>query len=233
MEAKGEERSFPFSALFAPGASSTMAEFCEKLSKRSVMTNATAIHTWSHAPPSEMFSFVRVDRVDWLSVVFPHCREAVFKRLHVGTVSLALLSGNFVVQSAGMLRLFSDSVAISELVKALSVDSLASSIVPVISVWCWVCFGLIWQCGCIIEQVSYHSSLYTLYIIGHRRRRRSGWSGFGRTTFSTIYYRYFQKLRACFTRTYYSQTTSKVLPMPSPMPLMVVHVMSAVTWTAL
>ena len=55
-----------------------------------------------------MFSFVRVDRVDRLSVVFPHCREAVFKRLHVGTVSLALLSGNFVVQSAGMLRLFSD-----------------------------------------------------------------------------------------------------------------------------
>ena len=83
-----------------------------------------------------MFSFVRADRVDRLSVVFPHCREAVFKRLHVGTVSLALLSGNFVVQSAGMLRLFSDSVAISELVKALSVDSLASSIVPVISVWC-------------------------------------------------------------------------------------------------
>ena len=32
------------------------------------------------------------------------CREAVFKRLHVGTVSLALLSGNFVVQSAGMLQ---------------------------------------------------------------------------------------------------------------------------------
>jgi len=27
-------------------------------------------------------------------------REAVFKKLHVGTVSLALLSGNYVVQNA-------------------------------------------------------------------------------------------------------------------------------------
>ena len=57
----------------------------------------------------------------------------MFKRLHVGTVSLALLSGNFVVQSAGMLQ-SSDSVALSEIVKGLSVDSLASSIVQVIRV---------------------------------------------------------------------------------------------------
>lgn len=57
----------------------------------------------------------------------------MFKRLHVGTVSLALLSGNFVVQSAGMLQ-SSDSVALNEIVKGLSVDSLASSIVQVISV---------------------------------------------------------------------------------------------------
>ena len=44
-----------------------------------------------------------VDLSSLLSFLFL-CREAVFKRLHVGTVSLALLSGNFVVQSAGVLQ---------------------------------------------------------------------------------------------------------------------------------
>ena len=48
----------------------------------------------------------------------------------------------------------------------------------------------------------------------YRRRSRSGWSGFGWTTFRWFNEFHYRKLRMWFVRAYYSRTTSKVLPTP-------------------